>query len=241
MNSSHLRRNEALLDKLASEYVMGTLRGGARRRFEDWIRQDTVIRHAVVRWQDQLSPFAGLVPAVQPSPKVWTAIEKQLKLESAAKRSWWQALRDDLRFWRGLSLASSAMAAVLLAVLLVREPYTASGSPYHVATLTDERNQAVLLAAAEPAGRKLTVHVLALQAIAPDHDLELWALPPDGKPRSLGLVARQGAVTLQLPAGVAPDDASGLAVSLEPRGGAPAGSGPTGPVLFKGQWIRIHG
>jgi len=25
-----------------------------------------------------------------------------------------------------------------------------------------------------------------------------------------------------------------LAISLEPQGGAPAGSGPTGPVLFKG-------
>jgi anti-sigma-K factor RskA len=28
-----------------------------------------------------------------------------------------------------------------------------------------------------------------------------------------------------------------LAVSLEPKGGAPAGSGPTGPVLFKGPWL----
>jgi anti-sigma-K factor RskA len=25
-----------------------------------------------------------------------------------------------------------------------------------------------------------------------------------------------------------------LAISLEPKGGVPAGSGPTGPVLFKG-------
>jgi anti-sigma-K factor RskA len=28
-----------------------------------------------------------------------------------------------------------------------------------------------------------------------------------------------------------------LAISLEPRGGAPVGSGPTGPVLFKGAFV----
>ena len=29
-----------------------------------------------------------------------------------------------------------------------------------------------------------------------------------------------------------------LALSLEPRGGVPAGSGPSGPVLFKGALIQ---
>ena len=241
MSPNHLRRNEALLDRLASEYVLGTLRGGARRRFEVWMKQDAVIRQAVGRWQDRLSPLAHFAPAVPPSAKVWDAIEKQLELrpKPAAKRGWMQAIREDAGFWRRLSFASSSMAAVLLAVLLVREPDTAGVS--YVATLTDEQNQAVLVAADDPATRNLTVRVLAPQAIAPDRDLELWAIPPDGKPRSLGLVAQQGQVTLQLPADVPPDEATVLAVSLEPRGGAPAGSGPTGPVLFKGRWIRIQG
>jgi anti-sigma-K factor RskA len=29
-----------------------------------------------------------------------------------------------------------------------------------------------------------------------------------------------------------------LAISLEPKGGVPAGSGPSGPVLFKGALIQ---
>nr|MDQ6882335.1 RNA polymerase subunit sigma-70 [Pseudomonadota bacterium] len=29
-----------------------------------------------------------------------------------------------------------------------------------------------------------------------------------------------------------------LAISLEPKGGVPAGSGPTGPVLFKGPLLQ---
>jgi anti-sigma-K factor RskA len=241
MNPSHLRRNEMLLNQLASEYVLGTLRGGARRRFERWINQDAVIRQTVVQWQTRLNPLAEFVPAVPPSPKVWAAIEKQLELAPLAKRSWLQRISEDLRFWRRLSFASSAMAAVLLAVLLVREPNSASGYPSHIATLTDERNQAVLLAAENPASREVTVQVLASPNIAPDRDLELWAITPDGKPRSLGLVPAQGRRTLQLPSDLAPGEAPVLAVSLEPRGGAPAGSGPTGPVLFKGQWIPVQG
>jgi anti-sigma-K factor RskA len=241
MNPNHLRRNEDLLEKLASEYVLGTLRGPARRRFERWMSQDTVIRQAVTRWQARLNPLAEFVPAVPPSPQVWTAIEKQLNLGPTAKQGWLQRLQENVHFWRRLSFASSAMAAILLAVLLVREPHTASDFPSHVATLADEQNQTVLLATPDPAGRNLTVHVVNPPSIAPDRDLELWAIPPDGKPRSLGLLAQQGKVTLPLPAELAPHEAPVLAVSLEPRGGAPAGSGPTGPVLFKGQWIRVQG
>lgn len=241
MKANHLRRNEALLHKLASEYVLGTLRGGARRRFEHWMTQDAVVRQAVEQWQARLNPLAEFAPAVQPSSRVWAGIEQQLELAPAAKRSWLQSFSEDIRFWRRISLASSAMAAILLAVLLVREPDSAPNYPLHVATLTDERNQAVLLATESPAGGNVTVLVLAAPNIASDRDLELWAIPPDGKPHSLGLVARQGPITLQLPAGLAPNEAPVLAVSLEPRGGAPAGSGPTGPVLFKGQWIRVQG
>ena len=67
--------------------------------------------------------------------------------------------------------------------------------------------------------------------------LQLWALPPGGAPQSLGVLDH--AQALRLPA---PESAvravPALAVSLEPAGGAPRGSGPTGPVLFKGALIE---
>jgi anti-sigma-K factor RskA len=34
------------------------------------------------------------------------------------------------------------------------------------------------------------------------------------------------------------DDVVVLAISLEPRGGSPDPNGPTGPVLYKGPWVR---
>ncbi|MBF9266549.1 anti-sigma factor domain-containing protein, partial [Paracidovorax cattleyae] len=72
---------------------------------------------------------------------------------------------------------------------------------------------------------------------AGDKSLQLWALPPGGAPRSLGVLDRQ--VLLSLPASEgAVHGVPALAVSLEPRGGVAGDKGPTGPVLFKGALIE---
>ena len=44
---------------------------------------------------------------------------------------------------------------------------------------------------------------------------------------------------LPLPANAIGDDVAVLAVSLEPKGGSPDPNGPTGPVVYKGAWVRL--
>jgi anti-sigma-K factor RskA len=85
-----------------------------------------------------------------------------------------------------------------------------------------------------PTREVLQVRVLAPWSGVEGKALELWALPKDGKPRSLGLVRNAGETRLVLAA----NDArlagmTALAVSLEPGGGSPTGQ-PTGPVLCSG-------
>ena len=241
MNPQRIRHNDNLREKLASEYVIGTLRGGARRRFETWLRDDAALRRSVAEWQDRLHPMAEFAPAVQPPPQVWQAIEKRLDLGRVgpARHSFWRRLLEDLRFWRGLGIASTALATILVAVLLVRQPDTALPNTSYVAMLADANAQPVALITGDAQHRRLTVKLVAQQDIAADKSLELWAVPKQGAPRSLGLVAVSGSVTLPLPENATPDSIPVLAISLEPKGGSPNPNGPTGPVLFKGAWLQV--
>src|SRR6266436_5865734 len=85
--------NHEIIDRLASEYVLGTLRGSARRRF----------------WEERLMRLAkGLTP-VQPPAHVWTAIQRRLNLTAPG---------SVLRRMRAFAMAASIVLVVGLAGLL---------------------------------------------------------------------------------------------------------------------------
>jgi anti-sigma-K factor RskA len=247
MNLQQLRQNDRLREQLAAEYVLGTLRGGARRRFERWLQEDFVLKRAVAEWQDRLHPMSEFAPAAQPSAQVWQAIERRTGMNTAAagaaqpssRRSFWLGLREDLSFWRGLGMVSTALATVLLTVLLTRLPDPAGPVTTYVATLADDKSQPMMVITGDARRRQLTVKVVTQQNVGPDKSLELWAVPKDGAPRSLGLVAANGVVTLPLPDNVTPDSIPLLAISLEPKGGSPNKNAPSGPVIYKGAWLQI--
>ena len=120
----NLTQNPALIEQLAASYALGTLRGGARRRFETLARRDPTVRAAALIWQSRMASVAELQPDVAPSPVVWKRIEnlidgqKQAAAMEAARQpdapvasSWWR----NLNLWRGLtSLGAGATVAALL-------------------------------------------------------------------------------------------------------------------------------
>ena len=63
-----------LLDRLAAEYVLGTLRGGARSRFDRLQRQLPAARIAVAGWEARLNSLGTTVPATAVPGRVWDAI-----------------------------------------------------------------------------------------------------------------------------------------------------------------------
>ncbi|KQZ42535.1 anti-sigma factor domain-containing protein [Duganella sp. Root1480D1] len=225
----NIRGNDALRDKLAAEYVLGTLRGGARRRFEAWMYSDAALRMLVKEWERRLLPMHEFVGAQQPSPQVWRNIEMRLHLKP--ERSSWH-------FWRGFGLgtASAAVAAALVVAISLhqwRQP-----SYDLVATLTDQQAQPALLVKADTGKRLLQVHIVGGAPVPVDRSLQLWAIPKKGAPRSLGVLGAEGRGTFSLASGAVGEDVVVLAISLEPRGGSPDPNGPTGPVLYKGPWVR---
>ncbi len=219
------RDNDMLRDKLAAEYVLGTLRGGARRRFEGWLHDDAALRGLTDHWRARLTPLSEFAPAVAPPGRVWRAIEQRLHLRKAPAR-----------FWRPLGLAAIA-ATLVLAFTLVQWRSSLPAVDY-VATLADDKAQAALLVTADRRHAALDVRLADGVALAADRVLQLWAVPKEGAPRSLGVLPRSGAVRLALPAGALGADVALLAVSLEPLGGSPNPNAPTGPIIYKGSWVQ---
>ena len=86
-------------------------------------------------------------------------------------------------------------------------------------------------------GRALVTRPLLPVSVEANRVLELWSVPPDGAPRSLGPISSSGATVIareRLPASLLKGGTAALAVSLEPPGGSPTGA-PTGPVLYAGK------
>jgi len=179
-------------------------------------------------------PLSTSVPPVTPPPVVWQRIQQQLgHLNPApAVQRWWQGLS----FWRALSAFSTAAVVGLAVLLAVPEPV----QPPIVVVLESTQDVAAaggvmnarFVASISPDGRAVVTRALQPVSLDADRALELWAVPPQGAPRSLGLIAAQGASLVQksrVPTGTA-----ALAVSLEPSGGSTTGA-PSGPVLYVGK------
>src|SRR5260370_30528 len=72
--------NPELIDRLAAEYVLGTLRGPARRRFERWRADAPHVDQRCCYWEEHLMHVAKGLKPVQPPAHVWPAIRKRLNL-----------------------------------------------------------------------------------------------------------------------------------------------------------------
>ena len=231
----NIRDNIVLRQKLAAEYVLGTLRGGARRRFEGWLHQDADLRNITAEWQQRLAPMAEFAGDVTPPKSVWKGIERRLGLKRKAS-AWQFWLNENLAFWRSLGMVSTGLAALLLVVVLTKTAEVPAIS--YVATLTDDKTQTAMLVTADSRHKALEVRLLSAAPVAANKSLHLWAVPKSGNPRSLGVLAsNRGSFPLTDKAISA--DVALLAVTLEPKGGSPDPNGPTGPILYKGAWMRL--
>ena len=231
----NIRNNIVLRQKLAAEYVLGTLRGGARRRFETWLHQDADLRNITAEWQQRLAPMAEFAGDAQAPKSVWRGIERRLGLKRKAS-AWQFWLNENLAFWRNLGLVSTGLAAMLLVVVLTRIADVPAIS--YVATLTDDKTQTAMLVTADERHKALEVRLLSAAPVAANKSLHLWAVPKSGNPRSLGVLAsNRGSFPLTDKAISA--DVALLAVTLEPKGGSPDPNGPTGPIVYKGAWMRL--
>lgn len=261
----NLINNPNLLDQLAAGYALGTLRGGARRRFETLARQSATVRASALIWQERFASMTELQAADVPSPNVWKRIENLLQAQPAAAPApvvdtgLLDALRRTLGLWRGAALAGglATVAAVVVGVNLSGEVKTRDGQlaqltqqkdqivaelraapqVQYVAVLADDKSDASMVVTFDSKNQRLVLKRVGGFQEAADKSLQLWALPPSGGPKSLGVLGGEPVVRLTAAEGQV-REVPALAISLEPKGGVPSAGGPTGPVLFKGELIQ---
>ena len=234
MNLSRPDRAERL-DALAAEYALGTLPSRTRARLDRVARSDAAVSRALRGWEQRIAALADGAPPIQPAPRVWAALAGRLGFDDAATVApWWRRLD----FWRPFALASF-VAALALGVTLFA-PRTERPLESIVVVLAGPDARPALVASAPRGDRFLAVKALATVAVPPDRALELWMLPGQGPPRSLGLIPAAGVaqVRLSAPPELMFRGIDALAVSLEPTGGSPTGL-PTGPVLYTGRIERL--
>nr|WP_314858285.1 anti-sigma factor [uncultured Undibacterium sp.] len=241
----NIQHNQRLQHQLAAEFVLGTLRGGARRRFNTWLQTDPHLQQIVREWQAHLMPMMEFSTSKVPQVQVWHNIEKQLKLGAQrGQKAFFQFLQE-LQFWRGLSLVASA-ALVLMAVFVFKPQDSSLPAELYVATLSDDKAQPIAVISSDSKRRQVLLRFVNRPQVTSNQSLELWSISKEGKIRSLGLVdnvANQAAKTgevlrINLPDGVTNDTPQLLAISLEPKGGSGNPEKPSGPILFKGNWLK---
>lgn len=233
-----------LRNKLAAEYVLGTMSARARRRLEAKLRENPALRRAVSDWEAKLVPMANTLPEMEPPARVWQAIQARLHHAQARAPGWFA----NLAFWRFSSLAAGLMALGLIVVLM--QPYfEAPVEPEGrmVVVMNDiQTHKPAMTATWEPGqpgkteARMIRIRVIGHAEMAQGTSWELWLLPgPDKQPVSLGLITTHETQTVVVPAALAAglDSAAGLAMSVEPGGGSPTGV-PSGPILYTGDCIK---
>lgn len=202
-----------LIEQLAAEYVLGTLQGGARRRFVRLMADRADVRLAVMAWEAKLTPLANSIAPIQPPTQVWKAISAltQSSIADAKASSAWTWLRPASWSLGGVAAGVALSAATLFTAptLFMSADQIAMRSgeklpQSYVGVLTDTQGNGRLLVSSLRHGKTVTLKVISKGDLGNDAaPLQLWALPPPdvngGKPFLLATVPVKGSGTAFLP------------------------------------------
>lgn len=230
-------------DAQAAEHALGVLSARERAAAEARMAREPAFAAAVEAWRARLAPMLGAVVPAPPPTGLWTRIERALPVNDNSA-----GLQGRLRFWRGTAVGSLGLAAasVFAAVFLaVQPPQVITAPPPPMAPMLNARlaangGQPLFLAAYDPERKRVMVASLVPPGTDPGHSHELWLIPADGKPRSLGLVEPGASKAMPMPEPMMPmiEEGASLAVSVEPVGGSRE-DGPSGPIAAEGKLAKI--
>ncbi|MDB5808790.1 MAG: hypothetical protein JWN94_912 [Betaproteobacteria bacterium] len=235
-----------LLDRLAAEYVFGTMKPRVRARFQSIQRAVPAARQAVHTWEQRLMPFAQSIPPAEPPATAWAAIERRIgggasRAESKMWLPWLSLMKPLLGFTFGVIATVGLVRLHPTAILNIDEvvqEYAALPASY-VGLLTDADGNPVVLASSMRHGKTMSIKMLRKVEVPAGKVLQLWALPKDSAPFPLGLAPAEGKSTFEMAdtSQKLLSQVSRLAVSIE-SAPAPLGAAPA-PFVLTGHCVKL--
>jgi len=271
---------------LAAEYALGTLDADERAQVETMMSVDKDFTAMVEAWEHKLGALNQMVGSVEPRPEVWEKIRTAAGLSEpqaplmlpeapppiaevstpapqAVDTSNVVALSARARRWRNIATFTTAIAAVLVAMIAVgayqpdllpdqfrpkpraqlvqaKTPAApAAASAQYVAVLQKDGGSPAFILTVDGATRNFTVRKVGAVPEA-GKSFELWLISDKlPRPRSLGVIGAGDFTARPVLASYDADTikAATYAVTLEQPGGSPDGK-PTLPPIYAGKLIE---
>ena len=230
--------NPQLISALAAEYVLGTLRGKARERFEALKFGNERIAQEIKYWESHLNEMALHLQPVEPREYVLQNIRKRLgiigqetaqsaesvNVDNVVQISQEKASKESKnvvwKWWSGVATAAALILAVIVSTNIELD------APQQVQSLAVISNDdAKTLWSIDVLTNDIRVKVTSLVPKLPNNDYQLWIVPASGgAPISIGVMQQSGEFYLSKPAEFDRIEIAALAVSREPKGGSPNGA-----------------
>lgn len=209
---------------LAAELALGLLEGPDRAEALRLCLSDPGFAAEVEAWGHRLSPLLDAMPKEMPSRRVWNAVEARIADHPSTGQV------RSLRLWRGGAIAAAAIAASLALVLIAPRPASQPPEAIGVSQLADAQGSATMAISYDPQAGVLRLGPNALQSGVKSP--ELWIIPEDGVPRSLGLIAAGGGkLAVEAPLRQFLRNGVTLAITLEDPATAPHKAPTSTPIL----------
>lgn len=219
---------DGVQQSLAAEYVLGTMQGDERVRFEQRLVSDMGLQAKVISWEERLNPMLDIVDPVEPPAEIWQGIQQRIEPQEEKISIW-----NSLGFWRNLGIVA---ASLVLGLGLTMFGMQNAPALDRVMMVTNDQAQVEWVVGASGSDNLLRVKAVAPPQLPQGKVCQLWMETPGGVLKPVGVMPHTGMRTMKTPASL--NQNSSFKVSIELEDKLPTQE-PTGKLVFEGKLITI--
>lgn len=225
-----------LVSQLAAEYVLGTLSGQARARFQSLLEERKDFREHTAAWEGRLGPLLDRVVDVPPPPSAWETIAARISPIAAVQQE--RGVLERLGWWQRVAATACAALVIMVAVALWPRPQGNGQDGGYVVLVRDDTQRAVWVINTLPDLAELEITAAAPLNVPPGKSCYLWVRPESSDQLFvLGLLPESGATRILVRDELRQFLPGQLIVSMEDSNAAQPVTA-TDPMDMRSEWTR---